>query len=81
MEGEGDQRCRVLRLNGQDAELIMRDLAFHEGLVRFMRLILSQTDLDGDFPITRRADRHIVERVGDQGACMCTSLGIIQYKP
>jgi hypothetical protein len=67
--------------DGQNVEIIGRNLCFHELLVRLWQSVLAELDLDGDLPIARRADFDLVRRVFNKISGRRTQLRIIEDEP
>jgi hypothetical protein len=65
----------------QDAEVIFRNLTLHEHLIWLGQGICSQPDLDGDFPVARRADLDVVEGVLDNHLGRGAQLWVVQQEP
>src|SRR6266705_2205450 len=81
MQRHSRKCCRVLRNNGEDAEIVGRDLPLHKYLIPFGQRILAEADLDRDLPIRGRADLDIVVCIRDQAIRGNTESQIVQEKP
>src|SRR5215470_12808600 len=81
MKREGRQDARVPRLDRQNLEGVPDDTALHEVAVRGVEVELSQANLDGDLPVTRRADEDVIPRVADQLQGGGAQLRVVQHEP
>jgi hypothetical protein len=66
MERQGRQDGRVLHRDGQDCEVVLRDLTAHERLERDRECILPEADFDCNLPVARGANVLVIERVDDE---------------
>jgi hypothetical protein len=74
MKGQRYQRHCVLRLNSQDAKAIVDNTPLYECRIRLIEGVFFQTDLDGNFPLTRWAHQLRVCAVENVGFCCVAQL-------